>query len=151
MNRFFSLRPLALLLAVAGVLALGAPVHAGKRAHYSRGTAQFTGPNTFVGSGVATHLGPYTEEGTAVFSETADPAVQHVEAKTTYTADNGDQLKADIVGELNGVTGVVTATVTYTGGTGRFSNAVGTATLSGQFAAGSLQVVVEGTIDYPRK
>ena len=151
MNRFFSWRPLALFLAVSGVLALAAPAVAAKRAYQARGTAQFTGPNTFVGSGEATHLGPYTEEGTAVFTETADPAVQHVVATATYTADNGDQLKADIVGELNGVNGAVTATVTFTGGTGRFSNAVGTATLSGQFAAGSIQVVVEGTIDYPRR
>ena len=151
MKRFFSSRSLAWVLAVACVVALAAPARAAKRAYQARGTAQFTSPNTFVGSGDATHLGPYTEEGTAVFTETGDPAVQHVEATTTYTADNGDKLTADIVGELNGVTGVVTATVTYTGGTGRFSNAVGTATLSGQFAAGSLQVVVVGTIDYPRK
>ena len=150
MSRFFSLRQFGLVLVAVVVLALAAPAQAAKRPHHARGTAHFGIANDFVGEGVATHLGAYTELGTAVFTPTADPAVFHVEAKTTYTAANGDQLKADIVGELNGVTGAVTATVTYTGGTGRFLNAVGTATLSGQFAAASIQVVVEGTIDYPR-
>ena len=50
---------------------------------------------------------------------------------------------------LNGVTGVITATVTYVGGTGRFTNASGTATFSGQLLPdGSIEVAINGTIDY---
>jgi hypothetical protein len=149
MNRFFSLRPLALLLAVAGVLALAAPADAAKRAHHARGSAQFTNENAFVGSGVATHLGPYTEEGTAVFTPTADANVLSVNAAATYTAANGDQLYAVFTGQLNAATGVITATVTYVGGTGRFASASGTAILSAQLLpGGSIEVVVNGTIDY---
>jgi hypothetical protein len=52
-------------------------------------------------------------------------------------------------GHLNGVTGVITATVTYTGGTGRFAHASGTATLAAQLLPdGSIEVAVQGTIDY---
>ena len=70
---------------------------------------------------------------------------------STYTAANGDELNAVFTGKLNFATGVITATGTYVGGTGRFANATGTVTLSGQvFPDGSLEVAVKGTIDYPR-
>src|SRR5215207_10605759 len=132
MKRFYSQRLFPLLLSAIGVLTLVAPAQAVQRAYVSHGTAQFTGPNTFVGAGTATHLARYEEAGSVQFSDTADPAVSHLEASATYTAENGDQLFAIFTGQLNGPTGVITATVTYTGGTGRFAHATGTATLSGQ-------------------
>jgi hypothetical protein len=148
-KRFISHRLFALLLSAVGVLTLVAPAPAVERAYVSRGTAQFTGPNTFVGAGTATHLARYEETGSVQFSDTADPTVSHLEASATYTAANGDQIYATFTGELNGVTGVITATVTYTGGTGQFANASGTAILSGQLLpGGSIEVVVKGTIDY---
>src|SRR5688572_15068871 len=113
----FSLRPFASVLAALCVLTLvAAPAQAARRAHVSRGTAHFTGPNDFVGAGIATHLGLYDEEGHVVFSATDDPSVLHLEASAIYTAANGDHLYAEFTGELNGLTGAINATVTYVGG-----------------------------------
>ena len=153
MNRFFSQRPFALFLAafagVVGLLALARPAQAADRPHVSQGTAQFTGPTTFVGAGLATHLGVYAEAGTIQLSPTADPVVFDANATSIYTAPNGDKLYATFTGQLNFATGVVTATVTYVGGTGRFASATGTATLSGQLLdGGALDVSVSGTINY---
>jgi hypothetical protein len=138
--------------AAVGVLALAAPVQgtAVGLPHVSSGTAQFAANGSdFAGAGTATHLGRYTEAGSATFTPTADPTVLHVEAHSTYTAANGDQLFASFSGELNGVTGAVTATVTYVGGTGRFANASGTATFSGQLLpGGAIQASANGTINY---
>ena len=149
MNRFFSRRPFALVLAAIGVLALSAPAQAEERAYVLRGTAQFVNANDFVGSGHASHLGRYTEVGSASFSPTADPTVFQIDAWVILTAANGDQLYERVNGYLNGLTGAITATVTYVGGTGRFTDASGTATLSGQLLpGGSVEVAVKGTIDY---
>jgi hypothetical protein len=149
MDRFFSLRPFALFLITLGVLAASATARAAERPYAARGTAQFTSGTDFEGAGTATHLGLYEEEGVAVFSPTRDPVVLQVDAEVIYTAANGDELHAVISGTLNGLTGVVTATVTYVGGTGRFADASGSGALSGQlYPDGSIDVVVEGTIDY---
>ena len=149
MNRFFSRRLFALVFAVLSVFALSAPAQAGERPHVSRGTAQFVNANDFVGAGTATHLGHYDEVGSAQFSPTADPTVFQVDAWAIYTAANGDQLYALFTGHLNGLTGAITATVTYVGGTGRFDDASGSATLLGQILPdGTIAVAVKGTIDY---
>jgi hypothetical protein len=156
MNRYFSPRHSAHLFAAAVVLiaavflAPAMPAWAGaQRPHVSRGTAQFVNANDFVGSGLATHLGRYEEAGSAQFTPTADPTVLQVDAQTTYTAANGDELHAVISGHLDAVTGKVTGTVTYVGGTGRFSDATGTAALSAQLLpGGAVQAAVQGTIDY---
>ncbi len=149
MKRFFSRHLFALVLAAVGVLALVTPAQAVQRPYVSRGTAHFVSANDFVGAGTATYLGLYNEVGSVQFSPTADPAVLQVDASATYTAANGDRLYAVFTGYLNGVTGAITATVTYVGGTGRFTNASGTATFSGQLLpGGSLEVAVKGTIDY---
>ena len=77
------------------------------------------------------------------------PAVLRIDAWAVYTAANGDQLYATITGQLDLQTGAITATVTYVGGTGRFDDAGGSATLSGQMLPdGTITVAVEGTIDY---
>lgn len=143
MNRFFSHCPLAPVLAALSVLALSAPAQAGERPHKSRGTAQFVSANDFVGAGRATHLGNYTEVGNVSISQTGA-----VTGWSIYTAATGDQLHATISGQIN-ATGVVTATVTYVGGTGRFDDASGSATLTGQILPdGTLTVAVNGTVDY---
>lgn len=135
--------------ALACLLTLAFPALAAVRAYSAKGTAQFTGATTFVGSGQATHLGRYSESGTVAFSPTSDPAVFHIDGTITYTAANGDELNATASGELNTKTGAITATLTYTGGTGRFDDAEGTSTLTGQLAeGGSITVSVRGTIDY---
>src|SRR4051812_45907303 len=111
MKRFFSQRPFALVLLAVSVLALAQPAQAVERPYNARGTAQFTSPTDFVGSGNATFLGHYDEAGSVQFTPTTDPAVLQLNARSTYTAANGDQLYAVFAGHLNGVTGVITATV----------------------------------------
>jgi hypothetical protein len=149
MSRFVSLRPAGALLVATVLLALPDRASAGERPHFLRGTAQFVSPTDFVGSGEATHLGRYTEAGSAQFSPTADPTVLRVDAWTVLTAANGDQLFETVTGELDLLTGAITATVTYVGGTGRFADASGSAALSAQMLpGGAIAVAVEGTIDY---
>jgi hypothetical protein len=148
MNRFRSLHPVVVLVA-AGMLMVGTRASAGERSHKSGGTAQFVSPTDFVGSGEATHLGRYTEVGSVAFSPTNDPTVLPIDATSIYTAANGDQLHAVFTGQLIGLTGAIIATGTYVGGTGRFDDADGSATLSGQLLPGGrISVSVEGTIDY---
>ena len=149
MNRFYSLRPLVAMLVATGLLTVTTRASAEERPHKSGGTARFVNPNDFVGSGEATHLGRYTEVGSAQFSPTADPTVFRIDAWSVYTAANGDQLYATFTGQLNGLTGKITATGTYVGGTGRFDDAGGSATLSGQMLSdGTITVAVAGTINY---
>src|SRR4051794_27062886 len=125
MKRFTSLIPVGVLLIAVGALALPSRASADERPHFARGSAQFVSPTDFVGTGQATHLGRYTEVGSASFSPTDDPTVLHIDAWAVYTAANGDQLYAVFTGSLNGLTGAITATVTYVGGTGRFDDASG--------------------------
>jgi hypothetical protein len=71
----------------------------------------------------------------------------------TYTAANGDILYANGTGTNQMVApGVVAfqATVTFAGGTGRFADATGSATLSGSanFATGRSQFSTSGSIVY---
>ncbi len=143
-------RRVSFVLVIASLLTLPLAVSAGQRRHSARGTAQFVSPTgDFIGSGNATHLGAYQEVGSATFSPTSDPTVLNVEGSMTYTAANGDELHAFFSGQLNGVTGVITAEIQYDGGTGRFANATGSSTLHGQIQGdGSIQVTVSGTIDY---
>ena len=146
MNRFDCLRPVVVMLVAVCMLALPARAPAEERAYLLRGTAQFLPESTdFVGAGYATHLGRYTEIGSATFSGT------HVEAWAIFTAAPGeeDQLFETISGELDPATGVITATVTFVGGTGRFAGATGSADLVGQLLPGGrISVTVKGTIDY---
>ena len=148
MSRFYSLRPVVVLVAVV-MLAVTTRASAEERPHFLLGTTRFVSPTDFVGSGHATHLGKYTEVGSASFSPTADPTVLRVDAWVVLTAADGDQLYETITGQLNLLTGAITATVTYVDGTGRFEDAGGSATLSGQMLPdGTITVAVEGTIDY---
>ena len=119
------------------------------RPYFAVGSAQFTGPNTFIGTGIATHLGPYTEAGTVSFAPTSNPDVLAVTGTADYTAANGSVLHANVSGELNTATGVVTATLTYDGGIGRFADATGSSQLTGQlYPDGSITVTVSGSVDF---
>jgi hypothetical protein len=137
------------VLVAVSTLAFPGRASAAERPYSASGTAQFVSPNDFVGSGYATHLGRYTEAGHASFSPTSNPEVLQVDASSVYTAGNGDELHATITGELNVVTGVISATVTYDGGTGRFAGASGSAALAAQMLPGGAIVAsVSGSIDY---
>jgi hypothetical protein len=149
MNRVFSLRPIVVMLAVTGMLSVATRAAAEQRPYFLRGAAQFVSPTDFVGSGEATHLGRYTEAGSAQFSPTAVPGVLRIDARAVLTAANGDQLYEIITGRLDLLTGAITATVTYVGGTGRFDDAGGSATLAGQMLPdGTITVSVKGAIHY---
>lgn len=135
--------------ALLGLMAWATPARAAVRAFSSHGSAQFVSPTDFVGTGNATHLGSYREAGHVSFSPTENPAVLAVSGSIVYTAANGHELRATVVGTLDGLTGTVTATITYVGGTGRFASAAGSSKLVGQMLpSGTLEVNVNGCIDF---
>ena len=114
------------------------------------GVGQFAANQSdFTGSGIAAHLGAYTEVGNVTFAPTSTPGVLAVTGWAHYTAANGDQLYASISGTVDTTTGVIAATATYVGGTGRFANASGSSTLAGQMlGGGALTIAAAGNIDY---
>jgi hypothetical protein len=139
----------AVLALATAAFVLPEHAYASSVPHRARGTAQFISDTEFVGTGNATHLGRYTETGNVVFAPTGDPNVLAVSGSATYTAANGDQLHALVAGDLNTSTGVIAVTVTYVGGTGRFIDATGSASLAGQMlGGGAVSVVVAGNIDF---
>jgi hypothetical protein len=144
LTRFGSLTLAVLVLATAAVVAK-------ERPHIFKGSGQFA-PNQidFTASGVATHLGKFTEIGGLTSIEPGnEPGVFLITASSTQTAADGDELREEISGELNFVTGVGTATVIYAGGSGRFLNATGTAILHIQLGAGgAFTFHGEGVIDF---
>jgi len=137
-------------LSVMLVLLLAMSTQARERYHAARGSGQFTSAEgDFVGAGIATHLGPFSEVGVVQLTPTADPAVFQVSGSATHTAANGDQLVETIAGTLNLVTGAGSATMTYIGGTGRFADASGSAFFELQlFSNGTFVYSGVGTIDY---
>lgn len=148
MTRFIS-RLVFLLSLVFTAFATSTEASAQSRPFVAQGTAQFTTANDFVGIGHATHLGVYTEIGNVSFTPSQTPGVLDVDGWAHYTASNGDQLYAWVYGTLDTTTGQVLATVTYVGGTGRFTNATGWSHLDGQMlGGGAISVAVGGRIDY---
>ena len=150
MNLFSFLRPTVVLLVAAGILTLSDRASAKERPYHSRSTALLdltTGD--FVAAGKATHLGKYTEIGSISISGD-DLTALHVEGSATLTAANDDELCVDFTGQMNFLTGTITATLTFDGATtGRFKDATGSASLVAQFQPdGTIAVVVVGTIDY---
>lgn len=145
MTRFTRFGPLALGLLLLAAAAGGAA----ERPYKAWGTAGFTSPTDFAGEGVATHLGDFDEVGSARFSPTDDPTVLRLDGGSTLTAADGDELHEFISADFDLLTGTITGTIRYAGGTGRFAGARGTAALAAQVLPdGSIAFVVEGTIDY---
>jgi hypothetical protein len=131
------------------IVALPADAAASVRPHRATGGAQFVSETEFVGSGQATHLGRYTEAGTVAIVPTVDPAILSVTGAIVYTAADGDELHATVVGEIHAPTGAVTATLTYVGGSGRFAAASGSSDLAGQMlGGGAIAVDVRGSVEY---
>ena len=148
MYRFLS-RLVSVLFVALSIGALAGRTCAQERPYFATGGAQFVNRTDFVGTGNATHLGRYTEAGSVSFTPTGNPDVVTVRGRSIYTAADGDELHAVIVGQLNTVTGVIVATVTYAGGTGRFSAARGSSDLAGQMlGGGAVSASLAGTIEY---
>jgi hypothetical protein len=145
MCRLAQVSPLALgaiLLATSG-----APAE--ERPHRMSGTGQFVSPTDFVSEGIATHLGKFHEAGSVQFSPTEVPTVFQIDGWAVHTAANGDQVFELISGQVDVLTGAGKATATYVGGTGRFADARGSATISVQLlAGGAYDFTGEGTIDF---
>lgn len=148
MRHVFSRFVPVLALATAA-LALPGRATATSVPYQARGGVQFLNDNDFVGSGSATHLGRYTEVGSVAFTPTGNDDVLAISGGLTLTAANGDQLYCLVEGELTLSTGVITATETYVGGTGRFVSASGSSDIHGQMlGGGAASAVVGGSIDF---
>ena len=93
-------------------------------------------------AGTATHLGNFTRHETITFTS----ATTFV-GELAFVAANGDELDADFSGEFDGP-GHAVGTYTFTGGTGRFSDATGTATFAASTDGVNVSVTFTGTIDY---
>ena len=105
----------------------------------------FVPPNGLViqYGGTATHLGLFTrEERLFLFPDGS------VTGTIVFTAANGDELWADVSGGFISPTNAE-GTYTFTGGTGRFVNATGSATFEAYTPDGiHVAVAFEGTIRY---
>jgi hypothetical protein len=115
-----------------------------------QGSGAFTDANgDFFATGIATHLGAFTHYGTLVLTPTDNPFVVAVSGRTVYKAANGDLLYAVTNGTLNVLTGVVTGTDTWDGGTGRFTDANGVVEISARLLpSGSVIFDLLGTIAF---
>lgn len=96
------------------------------------------------GEGNATHLGRFTLEEHAIIH--ADGTVQ---ATVVWTAADGDQLFYSDMARFTSPT-TAAGTLTFTGGTGRFTNASGTADFEAVVAADGIHLALtyEGTIQF---
>ena len=153
-----SLGACAILLAVPVMSAIGKPAAPSRPLDGSCQTAfAFTGPESVHIEGTChySHLGLTTSVAEQTIVLLPDGTL-HIANTAVYTAANGDKLFSIFVG-----TGVFTATggvsfsgtETYYGGTGRFADATGSATLVGSAeftspSAGVGQYSVEGTVSY---
>lgn len=149
MTRFPSPRLLALLTAVA-VGAWLSPATAGDQARPFKGTA--TGQVTGVGpsgelvisyTGTATHLGKFTREERLFLNPDGT-----FTGTIVFTAANGDELWLEFAGGFISPT-TAEGSYTFTGGTGRFAGATGTAGFEA-YTPDGLHVTAsfEGSISY---
>jgi hypothetical protein len=154
MNLMSSFRRLALAAALLTVLGIGLtataaqPVPFQGRADVSITSVVDTLPIrvlTASATGEATHLGRFTRTETL----TINLLTGTFTGSLTFTAANGDQLKADIAGHFTSPTGdSAEGTYAFTGGTGRFQNAQGNAAFVAASNGMSFDVTFSGTIQY---
>ena len=112
----------SLLVVAGGAAAKEVPMKgsgAGQITTVGPGPTPGTVSITATGSGEATHLGKFTREE----SITLDPATGNVTGSIIFTAADGSELYCSFIGNL----AVGGGTYTWTGGTGRFADASGSA------------------------
>jgi hypothetical protein len=155
------MRRLSLSVGLAALtwLAIGSHIRAEERPFWMEGRG-FVNPFGFsdqpymVGSGEALHLGR-----AVWFSDLDATAIQQyddvVPLNIRFHSSNGDVLYADIEADYDAESGVHLGTITFTGGTGRFTDATGSASLMILFSAPIVSYdythhvfLIEGTIDY---
>jgi hypothetical protein len=145
-------RPLRLVVLALSVAFVAAPV-AGAGDRPFKGHASGTilampdpsagAPGVVEYIGQATHLGRFTRTEYFFLDETGC-----VFGWMVFTAANGDQLRLDFDGQFISPTTAV-GTYEFTGGTGRFRDAAGTADFEAVLGdQGHVDVVFEGTIRY---
>jgi hypothetical protein len=142
---------LAAFVAAGAVGAIGSGADASAASRPFKGTAAgaITGATSPVDlivdyTGSATHLGSFTRH-----------ELVHINADGTlvgtivFVAANGDELDVDVAGQFTSADGsTIAGTYAFTGGTGRFDDATGTANFTGTLVNGVVSVSFEGTIDY---
>ena len=101
------------------------------------------------GSGTATHLGQWTVTGNVKYTPDSN-GVLHSSVETTITAANGDKLQIQIDGILDPIAGVDQGVFYFTGGTGRFEGASGSANFVVTInpVTGGFDLTVVGKINY---
>ena len=138
------------------------PAYAATKAKRVHGTLEATETGVFQpgppprsvrhleGGGTASHLGRFT----LVADFTLNLVTAIASGSVTFTAANADVLTGMVAGRavVGGGIAAVTATVTITGGTGRFAGAAGTLTVVRRVvqATGVSSGTVEGTITLPK-
>jgi hypothetical protein len=102
-----------------------------------------------VGEGYASHMGVIDVVGMDYFSPPED-GFMVVDGTGIFTAANGDEVWVNFDGTVVDLdTGVGTGTYVITGGTGRFTDATGSASLSSSFLdPDAFVVVADGIICY---
>jgi ELWxxDGT repeat protein len=102
-----------------------------------------SGAIVIASTGYATHLGDFTRTEYVYFGPGGA-----ISGTVVFTAANGDQLWADFSGEFTSPT-TLKGTYTFTGGTGRFSDATGTASFEAISLDGiHVAVSFDGSISY---
>jgi hypothetical protein len=123
--------PLGLILAALSLLTAGTPAQAGERPIQAQGRGYppyFNEPFSYLnGLGRSEHLGPCTLSIYLDFWELYDGNV--LPKALQLEAANGDRLDARVASEFDPATGIVVGTVTFLGGSGRFADATGSASL----------------------
>ena len=94
---------------------------------------------TIVTEGIATHLGRFSRDEELLL----DPSTNTFTGNIVFTAANGDQLVAAVVGGFISQT-TATGSYTFNGGSGRFANATGEAAFTASTSDG-VHVTVEFT------
>jgi hypothetical protein len=148
MNRY--LKALVLTLAVFPLLG-PSPAQAAER-HFRLDGSGTVVNGVLQGTGGATHLGLYAEAGTLSFTpDPNDPTRVLVVGEATFTAANGDELRGVITqASLDLTTGIAIGEFRFTGGTGRFEGASGTAglTVLQNLITGAFEITANGRIDF---
>jgi len=134
-------------LALASLFGACLPVAAGDvRPFQGSGYEKITGVNetgnvlTTDGEGVATHLGQFTRHLVVTINEDLS-----LDGHLVITAANGDKLCVHLTGSFITLSGIYT----ITGGTGRFSDASGSAAFTATFISADTAVFsFEGAISY---